>query len=191
MDARLDIFRRLLSTLPTGHLLDLAAGHGKFSLLAHELGWKVTAVDARTKRFPMTPGIEWVESDVREFPVDERYTCISVLGLLYHLELDAQLDLLRRCAGTPTIVDTHVSLAPDRVEQGYEGHVFDELGERTPKEHRWSGTASWRNYESFWATEESLLRMFRDAGFADVWVLEPRYQEDRTFYLCLGRTAGT
>lgn len=185
MEQRIDTFTRLLSTMPTGHLLDLAAGHGKFSVAAHKLGWKVTAVDARTKRFPMTRGIEWIESDVREFPIDDRYTCISVLGLLYHLELPDQLDLMRRCAGTPTIVDTHVSLAPDRVIDGYEGHIFDELAGRTPKQHRWSGTASWRNYESFWATEESLLKMFRDCGFDDVWALTPRYSPDRTFYLCL------
>jgi hypothetical protein len=55
---------------------------------------------------PMTDGIEWVEADVRGYD-PSGFDCIALLGLLYHLELDAQLALLRKCAGTPIIVDTH------------------------------------------------------------------------------------
>ena len=183
MSVRLEVFGDLLGMLTPGRFLDLATGHGKFALLAHELGWKVTAVDARTARMPMTEGIDWVQADVREFET-AGYDAISILGLLYHLELDAQLELLRRCAGTPTIVDTHVSLHADYEEGGYEGHLFDERGGRTDDEHRWSPTASWGNPTAFWATHESLLRMFEDCGFRRVLTLEPWYERDRTFFVC-------
>ena len=44
---RLEIFQRILEPLTPGRLLDLGAAHRKFSLIARDLGWKVTAVDAR------------------------------------------------------------------------------------------------------------------------------------------------
>ncbi len=185
MSVRVEVFRRLLGSMRRGHLLDLATGHGKFAMIAQELGWRVTAVDVRTKRMPMTPGIEWIAADVRQFPINGDYDCVALLGLLYHLELSDQLKLLRRCAGTPTIVDTHISLSPDHEEAGYRGHYFDELAGRTVEQHKHSGTASWGNLTSFWPDEESLMRMLRDCGFVDVWPLQPRYQADRNFFFCL------
>lgn len=181
---RLNIFRRLLSTMPRGHFVDLACGHGKFAIVAKELGWRVTAVDARSKRMPMTPGIDWIQSDVRDFDVSG-YDVIGNLGLLYHMDLDSQIDLLKRCAGTKMILDTHVSLEPDSQERGYAGHYFDELAGRTEEQHRASGTASWENLSAFWADENSLHRLLRDCGYTDVWTLEPWYEENRTFFLCL------
>lgn len=189
-DFRTDLMERLLRLLPRGRFLDLACGHGTVSVLANELGWDVTAVDVRTKRMPNIEGIRWIESDVREFPIKpHEYDCIALLGLLYHLELKDQLDLLARCSTMPTIVDTHVSLAPTHEELGYRGELFDELGGRTLEQHKASGTASWGNLVSFWADEESLLRMFADSGFHATFKLTPGYMKDRTFYLCLPRAS--
>jgi hypothetical protein len=177
MDRRLAIFRELLSTMQPGHLLDLATGHGGFALLAHELGWRVTAVDARTERWPDHDGIEWVQADVREFQIGGDVDCINVPGLFYHLEVGDQLDLLKRCSVAPTILETHVSLKPDREEMGYLGHLFDE-GEIGP-------TSSWGNPFSFWPTEESLVRMLHDSGFTSVYVRTPQFRAGRNFYLAL------
>lgn len=182
---RLEAFRTLLGTMKPGRLLDLGAGHGKFSLVAQELGWKVTAVDARTERMPDVEGIEWVQSDVREFEIGE-YDCICILGLLYHLELEDQLDLLRKCAGTTTIVDTHVSRRADIEKNGYHGWLFREVPGATREQRAATPTAAWGNETAFWPTEESLLRMFHDSGFSAVFKMEPPYTPDRTFYLCIG-----
>ena len=185
---RLEILKGLLTTLKRGRLLDLGCGPGLTSILARDLGWKVTAVDVRTKRMPKARGIRWVHADVREYEIPPgRYACILVLGLLYHLELPDALDLLKRCATSPTIVDTHVSLAPDREVLGYRGSLFDELAGRTREEHAKSPTASWGNETAFWPDEESLIRMFSDCGFGRTLKLIPSYREDRTFYLCLPR----
>lgn len=181
---RLETFRRLLAPMRPGRLLDLGAGHGRFSLIAHELGWEVTAVDARTTRMPNTPGIRWIESDVRRFDV-AGFDVIAILGLLYHLELPDQLALLRRCAATTTILDTHTSLHPDMTLDGYEGHVFREVAAAAEEHLADIPTASWGNLTSFWPTRGSLVRMLRDVGFGEVLVLDPPITRDRTFYLAV------
>ena len=182
---RLSTFKALLGIMPPGRLLDLACGHGKFSLAAHELGWEVTAVDVRTERMPMTPGIEWVQSDVRSFEIEDKYDCISVLGLLYHLELADQLELLQKCTGTPTIVDTRVSSSPDHEERGYQGSFFEEVPGASSEQRAATTTASWDNKLSFWPTERSMIQMLHHAGFNEVFRLTPPYKPHRTFYLCL------
>lgn len=177
MDPRLEMFSELLATQRPGRLLDLGTGHGKFALLATNMGWKVTAVDARTERMPEHQAIEWVRSDVRSFTFDPaEFDCIAILGLLYHLELDAQLALLGRCSGTTAIIDTHVALRAEHSERGFEGRVFEEETE--------APTAAWGNERSFWPTEESLVRMLREAGYTSLKLVPP-YRPDRTFWLCL------
>jgi len=185
---RMDIFRSLLAPLKPGRLLDLGCGVGNFSQTAHAMGWKVTAVDARGQRLPgeSVPGIEWVESDVRDFRFGpDDYDCVCVLGLLYHLELPAQIDLLRRCSDTFTLLDTHTALQPEVTEGGYEGKYFKEVPwAKTEEERRDALGSSWGNRQSFWATEESLVKMLRHSGFSLVSALQPAYLPDRTFYLC-------
>jgi SAM-dependent methyltransferase len=184
----MEIFARILRELPAGRLLDLGCGHGAMAVLAHEMGWKVTAVDVRTARMPKFPEIRWVQSDVREFSFGEGdFDCIALLGLLYHLELKDALALLRRCSRTLTIVDTHVSLNPSRHELGYNGEFFDEVGDLAV-EHDLAKKSSWGNVTSFWPDEESLLRMFGDCGYAGVYKLLPAYRPDRSFYVCYPAT---
>jgi SAM-dependent methyltransferase len=186
---RLEIFATLLKSLRPGRLLDLGCGHGNFAILASEMGWQVTAVDVRTQRMPMTTGVRWIQSDVRKFEIREgEYDCIALLGLLYHLELSAQLDLLKRCAHATTILDTHVSVKSTVVESGYEGELFDEQAGRTLEQLRESGTASWGNLQSFWPEQESLIRMLHDSGYECVYQCLPPYQPDRAFYICLPPT---
>ena len=159
-----------------GRLLDLATGHGKFAGVASELGWAVTAVDARTERFPEADDIDWVQSDLRDYEIGN-FDVISLLGIFYHLELEDQLKLLTRCSGTMTIIDTHVALRAEVTEGGYEGRFFSENLE-VP-------TASWINETSFWPTEESLVRMLHANGFEFVFkLIPPPTRVDRTWYIC-------
>ena len=180
MTDRVEIFAALLRRIrPMGqnapHLVDLATGHGKFAIEAKAQGWRVTAVDGRIERMPDVPGIEWIQADVRKYEIPNA-DCISVLGLLYHLELESQLSLLRACAGTPTIVDTHVARRVTTTVGGYEGHMF--------WEDQSAPTASIGNEHSFWPSEAALLQIFADVGFTNVYARVPWYLEDRTFWLC-------
>lgn len=178
------VFQRHLQTLEPGHLLDIATGHGLFAIIARDLGWKVTAMDVRDSRFPDANGIDWVTADIRDFDL-AGYDCISNLGLLYHLELEDVIDLLARCAPTPMILDTHISIRPNRRERGFAGHVFREVPGDDPEVLAATPTASWGNTTSYWLTEESLIMLLHEVGYQNVWRLTPRYEHDRTFYWCV------
>jgi hypothetical protein len=183
-DRRLTAFRDILRPLRPGRLLDLGAGHGLFALIGLELGWTVTAVDARMERMPMSDGIEWRQGDARSFDV-AGYDCIALLGVLYHLEYGDVRDLLRRCAGTLTIIDTHTALTVDRVDDGYEGWIFTEIDDYSPERLASTSTASWGNPTSWWPSRPALIRLLRDSGYRTILVLDPPIGRDRTFYVCL------
>jgi SAM-dependent methyltransferase len=192
-----NIFRALLALLKPGKMLDLGAGKGNFSLSAAELGWAVTAVDARTVRWPDADGeldsaraalirtIRWVQADVREFPIEEgEYDLVCVLGLLHHLEVSDQVSLLKRCSTMPTLLDTRIAKSLVDVEGSYEGMLIREHGE-TREERDAVPQASWGNPLSFQHTEESLLRLVLDCGFIKMMQMRPPHRADYTFYLCL------
>jgi SAM-dependent methyltransferase len=195
------VFRSILERLKPGKMLDLGAGKGNFSLSAAQMGWQVTAVDARTVRWPdagteedpeiaeLVRSIRWVQSDVREFPIKRReYDLICILGLLHHLQVPDQIALLRRCGGALLLIDTRVAPAIVDREGPYEGLVIREHGE-TPEEQDQVPTAAWGNPVSFRHTEESLVRLVRDCGFPQVFMMRPPHRRDYTFYLCLPRNA--
>jgi len=182
-DRRTDIYERILEQFRPGRLADLGAGHGTFSILAAEKGWEVTAIDARTERFPDDPRVTWVHSDVREADLSG-FDLVVCLGLFYHLTLADQLDLLKRCSGTPLLIDTHLAvgvstfpLSEEVSSDGYTGRLFDEVLS--------SALASWVNEKSFWPDRESFWKMLEDNGYGIIMTVEPWYLPDRTFFLCL------
>jgi SAM-dependent methyltransferase len=196
-----NIFRALLALLKPGKMLDLGAGKGNFSLSAAELGWMVTAVDARTVRWPdadaelnptradLIRTIRWIQADVREFPIEEgEYDLVCVLGLLHHLEVSDQVSLLKRCSTMPTLLDTRIAKALVDVEGSYEGMLIREHGE-TREERDAVPQASWGNPLSYQHTEESLLRLILDCGYVKMMQMRPPHRADYTFYLCLPSTS--
>jgi SAM-dependent methyltransferase len=191
------IFRMLAGLFKPGKMLDLGAGKGNFSLSAAQLGWTVTAVDARTVRWPdaeaesdptladMIRSVRWIQADVREFPIEEReYDLVCVLGLLHHLEVSDQVSLLKRCSTMPTLLDTRIAKALADVDGPYEGMLIREHGE-TRQERDAVPQASWGNPVSFQHTEESLLRLVLDCGYTRMMQMRPPHRLDYTFYLCL------
>ena len=194
---RRQIFRSLISPLKPGTMLDMGTGPGTFALAAAELGWEVTAVDARTMRMPdpeteKDPGraklirsIRWVEADVREFPIRSgEYDLICVLGILHHLRVNEHVELLKRCSDTLTLLDTRIAPEITVTEGPYEGRYHHEPG-KTREERDQVPTASWGNEASFHHTEESLLRLARDCGYSKVMPMRPPHDRNYTFYLCL------
>lgn len=182
-------FRQLLSTFPPGRLIDLGSGHGAFAVQAADLGWQVTALDARGDRYPADrdPRIDWQVGDVRDADLSE-YDVVACLGLFYHLTIEDQLDLIARCRPTPIILDTHVANdrpVPMRLSKpvelhGYTGRLYTEPDQAT------NSPASWGNLESFWPRPRALYRMLDLQGY-DVLTATPWYLPSRTFFLCLPR----
>jgi SAM-dependent methyltransferase len=193
---RVALFADLLGRFTPGRLVDLGAGHGIFARVAADLGWEVTAVDARDERFPDDPRVQWVRSDIRAFLDQELdVDVVACLGLWYHLTLDDQRTLARCCAPRPLILDTHVGmpsrddhpghrkqLSDVRDQDGFAGRLYHERGLRTRL------TAAWGNEYSFWPTLASLERQLTDAGYDVVEQISPAVAPDRRFFLA--RTIG-
>ncbi len=194
---RQQIFRAMASPLKPGRMLDLGGGPGNFAIPAAQMGWDVTAVDVRTvarpdaeaetnqKRANLIRTINWVESDVRDFQIERgEYDLICIFGLLHHLELDDQLELIKKCSGTLTFLACRV--APEIVvtEGPYEGYYAREPGE-TREERDSVASASWGNEASFQHTEDSLIRLLYDCGFKKVTCMRPPQQPNYTFYTAL------
>jgi hypothetical protein len=185
---RMAEFVTALSRFPVGHLVDLGAGHGIFSRLAADLGWRVTAVDARDVRFPDDERVRWVTADVREFDEYDDVTVVACLGLWYHLTLADQLTLIAKIAPRPVILDTHVAredLADHPVhrtklsgfvsEGDYTGRLYSESGKAS------QATASWGNTQSFWPTAAGLERQLTQAGYDLLDRLVPAVAADREY----------
>jgi len=180
-ELRIRTFKWLLAEHiePRETLLDLGAGHCSFAKRAREAGYKVTAVDGRTERLPDDlDGIEFVKSDVRELDVTG-FGVIAILGLLYHLTLEDQEDLLRRCSyGATVILDTQIhdphkvgDIAEDWARELTRAGEYE--GVRFPERN--NPMASIGNPISFWHTEDSLLRLTDRCGYANVTKVEPVY----------------
>ncbi len=195
------IFESILAPLAPGKLLDLGAGKGNFSMSAASLGWDVTAVDVRTVRWPevdpasdpktaaLLESITFVQSDIREFAIGRNeYDLICILGLLHHLEVPDQVALVRKCTGTPLLIDTRIASAEIDSVGGYQGMFIKEHGE-TREERDQVATASWGNETSFRHTEESLTRLLRDCGYPIVFQARPPHRREYTFYFALPRIA--
>lgn len=173
---RAGILTGLLGRFTPGKLADLATGTGWFAQIAADAGWQVTALDARRRDWPAHEGITWLEQDVRDADLSG-YDLVLCLGIFYHLPVDDQLKLLAKCAGTPLIIDTHVSTAPDTEAGGYAGHMYPE-----PE----GLLSAYGNDVSFWPSADSLLRMLADSGWSSVEAVEPWYHGGgRTFWTCL------
>ena len=169
--------RGLLERFTPGRLIDLGTGDGLFALMAAEMGWRVTATDARPRDWPYHERITWWVIDVRDTPVSG-YDLILCAGLFYHLEYEDQVKLLAKCSGTPVILDTHVSIHPGEAvqpEAGITGRVYIE----GPQDHPWS---SWGNKQSFWPDLPSLHRMAQRFGYT-METCQPWPGEDRATFM--------
>jgi hypothetical protein len=155
MDVRLKTFRDILTPIPRGSLIDLGAGHCKFSRVALDMGFDVVAFDAREERIPEDMKPLFVKGDVRDVDL-KGFKVVCILGLLYHLELEAHEPLLNKCEDT-VIVDTHISDGGAQIGK-YKGVYREELQSML--------TDALGTDHSFIHTEDSLKRLFTNCGFA-------------------------
>jgi SAM-dependent methyltransferase len=195
---RLRTFQAILKLLAPEDrsLVDLGAGPCLFARAAARDGFQVTAVDIRPpwnadgSPLPLERlrDLRFVQSDCRQFDVSG-FDVVSIVGLLYHLTLREQIDLLSRCRGRTVIVDTEIfddgamsESARRRIQAPSESLGYDGI-DWMETEDVWSSKG---NSLSFWHTVPSLLRMFENAGARSVNVFEPAYRSPhglRQWYL--------
>jgi SAM-dependent methyltransferase len=98
------LIAELLSGLPAGDAVDLAAGEGRHALWLAGLGWRVTAVDfsdrglARGRAQPGADRVTWITADVTTWSTDPASLDLVLVGYL-HLPEPAPTSLLTRAVG--------------------------------------------------------------------------------------------
>ena len=132
--------------------------------------------------------IRFVRKDVRRFDV-EPFDVVMIFGLLYHLELDDQIGMLRSCRGKTVLIDTMVC-GPDLItrypQDGWQTAVTSK-GEFEGIDYPENNNvmASVGNRTSFWHTDPSYARLFARCGFEEVTAYRPFYLAKyglRSFY---------
>jgi trans-aconitate methyltransferase len=174
-------FREIMSAFPPKEadvLFDLGAGPCIFAKIAKKAGYDVVAVDARDERIPDDLNeVRFVHCDVRTCDISSG-DVICILGLFYHLDLETQIDLLKRVPNHAlAIIDTQIHV-PDEIpenassrfqeasEQGYEGAFFTEGN---------NPMASVGNERSFIHTPDSMERLLTNTGFSQTARPYPDY----------------
>jgi len=78
--------RKILSSLPRGKLLDIAAGEGALSAAAAQMGFDVAACDLQPEMFK-APGIDCLQCDLDErLPfLDASFDCAACVEAIEHL----------------------------------------------------------------------------------------------------------
>lgn len=185
-------FRTLLAPFRAGRLLDINSEKRNFPTTSAHLGWQVTALNSRTpvddaaddppEIAALLETIHWKHGDVAEFPIARGdFDMIVIHDLNHRHSLDQQLALVRRCAGTPVIVDARIASGRVIDAGGYQGrYLVDDSSEST------NATVSPPDVP-FMHTEESLVRLLRDCGFPLVMIARPPHRQDMAFYLALPR----
>jgi SAM-dependent methyltransferase len=98
------LIAELLSGLPAGDAVDLAAGEGRHALWLAGLGWRVTAVDfsglglARGRAQPGADLVSWVTADVTGWAAEPESLDLVLVAYLHLPEADTTA-LFRRAVG--------------------------------------------------------------------------------------------
>lgn len=189
----LDIVRtkRGSADLTGVRVLDLACRTGAFAAAFHEQGAEATGIEGRQENLDMAyEGPRYIHDDVRNLNVVSHgaYDVVLCLGILYHLDADDAIALLRAMWSVThltsqsgiAVIDTHVGASHDRVE--VDGQTFAGQWYGEPP-GLWSSIG---NPRSWWFTPDALDDACRAAGWTTVerhpgirWSGEPAGREWR------------
>lgn len=182
----LHLIRNYAPTEPL-RVLDLACRTGAFSVALGGQGMKVLGIEGRQDNLdeaPEHPNVTYELADVRLLSRQRHGTfdVVLCLGLLYHLDAQGALNLLRAMAEVTTgmaILDTHISCDGTEVVEvegrTFNGHIYPE------PDGPWSSIG---NNASWWFTAQSLQEL---AALAS-WNMQPvpspdGVDVDRCWYL--------
>lgn len=169
----LDLFKTELKSLTyLKTVCDIACGHGKYSIIAKQSGFKTIGIDAREARVPIEKfnelQIKFKQSNLEDLTEINEDICL-LFGIFYHLDLGQQLDLINKINSKVVLI--HTLIYNDNSEEAFklkhktkQGNLeFAVYKEGNKRESR--AKASMNNCFSIWHTEESLKNMFLNNGF--------------------------
>ncbi len=203
-----DLLRRPIGEL---RVLDLGCLEGGFSIEFGMWGAEVVGIDGRAANIAKAEfarealqlkNVSFLREDIRGLRATKHGTfdVVLCLGVFYHLpqkDLLPFLHSLRAMTRSIVILDTHISLSPEKIFTA-EGQT---LSGRTFLEHPPGSTALqrekalWKSLDtedSFWLTEASLLRALHTVGFTSVHAcLHPPSAstpiDRKTYVVCAGK----
>lgn len=177
-------------------VIDLGCGHGKFSIMSRDLGYDVTGIDARNVRIPFNEkNITWKIQDVSTLDSIESDT-VLYFGLLYHLNYEQQVKLLKSIKTDLLVINTHFALIKNDIIENVtnndklsiintdniQGVIYEESKTFDSLQNR--PLASFSNLTSFWPTLDCLTDMLTTiGGYSKVYVVEPYLMGDRTYII--------
>jgi SAM-dependent methyltransferase len=177
-------------------VIDLGCGYGKFSIACRDLGYDVTGIDARDVRVPKhEKNIKWKIQDVSKIKSIKSDT-VLYFGLLYHLNYEQQIKVLKSINTNLLIINTHFALINNGVinnvtnknklslvnDDTIKGLVYEES--KTYGSLKVRPLASFSNLTSFWPTLDFLSEMLINiGGYSKIYVVEPYLMEDRTYII--------
>jgi len=163
-------------------VLDLACGHGIYSLELARQGYQVSATDGRMYRMQKAIDVSKNEGLNINFKLEDirnlekgNYDTVLLLGILYHLDHKSIHPLLKRIYDMSDllVIDTHISIYPNEIvrigNSEYEGENIREHREGATKEEKEKALLmSLDNEFSFWFSKESLFQLLADVGYTTV-----------------------
>ncbi len=172
-------------------VLDLGCAHGLYALEFARRGANSLGLEGRAEWIRQAEAhrdglglssARFIREDVRRADANTygKFDVVLCLGLLYHLDAQEALDLLRNLYDMTKdliVIDTQVALEPsERREmrgQTYFGRTFPEHAVGTSSEDMEAvlGASLDSNF-SFWFTLPSLTTMLGDVGFSTVFELK-------------------
>lgn len=169
----LELFSNQLNKISKSKsIIDIACGHGKYSIIAAKKGFKTYAIDARNSRVPIKSfnelGIEFKLVNIEDIQKIDQDVCL-LFGIFYHFDLGQQLDLINKIQSK--IVHIHTLIYNEYSKNTFDLRNETKIGnlkfaiykEGNNREARYK--ASMNNYFSIWHTEDSLKNMFLNNGF--------------------------
>ena len=168
-------------------ILDLGCAHGGYTIEFAKRGANTVGIEGRaawleqanaSKAKHGLSNAEFIQGDAREISPATHglFDVILCLGLLYHLDFEDAIRLLRSMAGMCTdflILDTQIAVRPDttRTLEGktYSGWVYREHVDSATAEQREANLgASLQDNFSFWFSSRSLFNALRHTGYTSV-----------------------
>jgi len=153
-------------------VLDLACRTGAFTWALAEAGHEAYGLEGRSENLALAAerpenGAQYMQGDVRGLSPDVHGTfdVTLCLGLLYHLDAEDAVKLLRAMRAVTTgfaIIDTHVGAPVDSTD--VDGRVFQ--GQWYGEPPGWWSSIG--NPRSWWFTAESLDAAVRLAGWTQI-----------------------
>lgn len=168
-------------------VLDLACRTGAFTHALAAAGAQAYGLEGRTENLVLAAqrgevGAQYMLGDVRRLSPDVHgeFEVVLCLGILYHLDAEDALHLLRamRAVTVPggfAVIDTHAGGPTDTAQ--VDGNVYRGWRYPEPPDGWWSSIG---NRQSFWFTPESLDDAVRNTGWTEIehhpgirWTGEP------------------